>query len=192
MSFSTASDFGATPPPSHEPAFVAQLRLSLGRKFQKLLDDWTPYHRPRWAFTAALALLYTVRVYFLEGWYIVTYALAIYLLNLFIGFLTPQFDPESEEGSLPTRSDDEFRPFVRRLPEFKFWYATTKAFLISIFCTFFDILNIPVFWPILLIYFLVLFFSTMKTQILHMVKHRYIPFDFRKPNFKGVSEKDSK
>jgi hypothetical protein len=72
-------------------------------------------------------------------------------------------------------------------------YATTKAFLISIFCTFFDILNIPVFWPILLIYFLVLFFSTMKTQILHMVKHRYIPFDFRKPSFKGVgAEKDSK
>ena len=42
------------------------------------------------------------------------------------------------------------------------------------------------------IYFLVLFFSTMKTQILHMVKHRYIPFDFRKPSFKGAAERDNK
>ena len=29
----------------------------------------------------------------LQGWYIVTYALGIYLLNLFIGFLTPKIDP---------------------------------------------------------------------------------------------------
>jgi hypothetical protein len=124
MSFSTASesDFGANPPPSNEPAFVSQLRLSVGRKFQKLLDDWTPYPRPRWGFTAALAILYMIRVYFLAGWYIISYALAIYLLNLLIGFLSPQIDPESEP-SLPTHSDDEFRPFVRRVPEFKFWYA---------------------------------------------------------------------
>lgn len=56
------------------------------------------------------------------GFYIVTYALGIYNLNLLLGFLTPQFDPENEDGmSLPTKSDQEFRPFVRRLPEFKFW-----------------------------------------------------------------------
>jgi hypothetical protein len=63
--------------------------------------------------------------------------------------------------------------------------------LLAIFCTFFEVLNIPVFWPILLIYFLVLFTLTMKKQILHMIKHRYIPFDFRKPSFKG-GDKESK
>lgn len=26
---------------------------------------------------------------------------------------------------LPTTRDDEFRPFVRKLPEFKFWYVAT-------------------------------------------------------------------
>ena len=52
--------------------------------------------------------------------------------NLFLAFLQPKIDPSLEmdmeadsveEGGpvLPTRSDDEFRPFVRRLPEFKFW-----------------------------------------------------------------------
>jgi len=85
----------------------------------------------------------------LQGWYIVTYALAIYLLNLFIAFITPKFDPSVEEEdsgmcsssvlfihtmyiryvvvflvegpTLPTKSGDEFKPFIRRLPEFKFW-----------------------------------------------------------------------
>lgn len=191
-SFSTENDLG-TPPggglddvgePSDAAAFVAQLRLSLGRKFQKLLDDWTPYPRPRWGLTVCIALLYGLRVYLLAGWYIITYALAIYLLNLLIGFLTPQVDPENEP-SLPTHNDDEFRPFVRRLPEFKFWYSTTKAFLIAIFCTFFEKLDIPVFWPILLLYFLVLFTIMMKKQILHMIKYKYLPFDIKKPSFKG-------
>lgn len=59
-----------------------------------------------------------------------SYALGIYLLNMFLAFLTPKFDPssvvedeeEDDEGpSLPTRNDQEFRPFIRRLPEFKFW-----------------------------------------------------------------------
>jgi hypothetical protein len=57
------------------------------------------------------------------------YALGIYLLNVFLAFLTPKFDPaleqelnDEEDGPmLPTRGDDEFRPFIRRLPEFKFW-----------------------------------------------------------------------
>lgn len=33
--------------------------------------------------------LYVLRVYMVAGFYIVTYGLGIYLLNLFIGFITP-------------------------------------------------------------------------------------------------------
>ncbi|CAG8641337.1 14714_t:CDS:2, partial [Acaulospora morrowiae] len=78
----------------------------IDRRFQKLLDEITPY----------------------TGFYI---ALGIYLLNLFLSFLQPKFDPSLEmdivesnveDGpSLPTKADEEFRPFIRRLPEFKFW-----------------------------------------------------------------------
>jgi hypothetical protein len=65
-------------------------------------------------------------------------ALGIYLLNLLLAFLQPKFDPslqedlaadEIEEGGsddrpiLPSQKDDEFRPFVRRLPEWNFWYV---------------------------------------------------------------------
>jgi hypothetical protein len=60
----------------------------------------------------------------------VTYALGIYNLNLLLGFLTPQIDPELEGPTLPSRSEDEFRPFARRLPEFKFWSVSPLGLLI--------------------------------------------------------------
>ena len=45
-----------------------------------------------------------------------------WMLNLLMGFLSPQIDPEYSDGpTLLTRGSDEFRPFVRHLPEFKFW-----------------------------------------------------------------------
>jgi ABC-type amino acid transport system permease subunit len=60
--------------------------------------------------------------------------------------------------------------------------------------TLFSFTNIPVFWPILLVYFLVLFVLTMKRQIKHMIKHRYLPFTRGKPKPKGAAAggKDSK
>ena len=55
------------------------------------------YSALRWVATAAIAVCYVLRVLWLRGWYIVSYALAIYLLNLFIAFLTPRFDPAQRE-----------------------------------------------------------------------------------------------
>ena len=46
--------------------------------------------------------------------------------------------------------------------------------------TFFSVFDVPVFWPILLFYWIVLFFLTMKRQILHMIKYKYIPFNIGK------------
>lgn len=101
---------------------------------------------------------------------LVAYTLGIYLLNLFLAFLQPKFDPSLTQdegledgegaGTLPTKQDDEFRPFVRRLPEFKFWHAATRATLIAFVCTWFDFFDIPVFWPVLVMYWLILFVLT--------------------------------
>lgn len=33
-----------------------------------------------------------------------------------------------DEGELPTNVNEEFRPFMRRLSEFKFWYFKTTLF----------------------------------------------------------------
>ena len=42
--------------------------------------------------------------------------------NLLLGFLTPLYVEAEQDGpTLPSKSSEEFRPFVHRLPEFKFW-----------------------------------------------------------------------
>jgi len=157
---------------------------ALGRKWQHYLDLSAPHTTQRWLFSAVIMLIYCVRVYLINGWYIITYGLGIYVLNLLIGFLSPQMDPEVEGPVLPTSKDDEFRPFIRRLPEFKFWYSLTKAFVIAFVLTFFSVFNIPVFWPILLMYFIALFVLTMKRQIKHMIKHKYVPFSLGKAKYR--------
>lgn len=40
---------------------------------------------------------------------------------------SPQVNPELEGPTLPSKADEEFRPFVRRLPEFKFWCAPARC-----------------------------------------------------------------
>eukprot|EP00741_Cyanophora_paradoxa_P013794 tig00020710_g13316.t1 len=163
----------------------AKFKADFNRKKQFYLDLSVPHVIPRWGACAVLMLLYFIRVKLVGGFYIITYALGIYLLNLFIAFLSPQIDPDTDGPVLPLKKDEEYRPFTRRLPEFKFWYATCKAVLYSFFATFFRVLDIPVFWPILVIYFGALFFVTMKRQIKHMIKYKYIPFSWGKQVYKG-------
>ena len=108
-------------------AAAAKWRSDASRAFQYYLDRSTPHATGRWLGTLAAAAIYALRVYMVQGFYIVTYGLGIYLLNLLIGFLSPMVDPEldpsaaAEGPALPTRGSDEFKPFIRRLPEFKFW-----------------------------------------------------------------------
>ena len=64
-------------------------------------------------------------------------------------------------------------------------YACMKAVVCAMAMTCFSIFDVPVFWPILLIYFCILFALTMKRQIKHMMKHRYLPFNLGKKRYKG-------
>ncbi|THU42926.1 hypothetical protein C4D60_Mb00t07360 [Musa balbisiana] len=162
---------------------LSKWRRDFSRAFRFYLDRSTPHTTGRWLGTAVVAVIYVLRVYFVHGFYIVSYGLGIYLLNLLIGFLSPLVDPElevSDGPALPTRGSDEFKPFVRRLPEFKFWYSITKAFCVAFVMTFFSMFDVPVFWPILLCYWIVLCFLTMKRQIVHMIKYKYVPFNIGK------------
>ncbi|KAI7737394.1 hypothetical protein M8C21_013773 [Ambrosia artemisiifolia] len=107
-----------------KPSPLSQHTHNLSRKYQHLLDKSTPLVLHRWIGFSLVILIYALRVYFVQGFYIVTYGLGIYILQLFLAFLSPQVDPElhNDDGpSLPTLGSEEFRPFVRRLPEFKFW-----------------------------------------------------------------------
>ncbi|KAI0258863.1 retrieval of early ER protein Rer1 [Gloeopeniophorella convolvens] len=184
------------------PATYARIK----RQYQQTLDRVTPYVLYRWIGTGVTIAVFELRIVLAQGWYIVCYAHAIYLLNLLLAFLQPKFDPslqddlmadELEEGGeeevrspLPSSRDDEFRPFVRRLPEWQFWLSTTRATLISFFMTFSAVFDVPVYWPILVMYFCVLFVLTMRRQLQHMIKYRYVPFDWgRKTRYGGASNK---
>ncbi|PRT54513.1 Protein RER1 [Wickerhamiella sorbophila] len=170
---------------------ISQVR-EFGTGYQFYLDKIVPHVRARWFVLVALIELFMLRILLSRGWYIVCYGLGIYLLNLFLAFLTPKFDPsleddlrstEEEEGTLPNNESDEFRPFIRRLPEFNFWYNAIRATVISLVLTCFSFTDLPVFWPILLVYFIILFILTMRRQIQHMVRYRYLPFNIGKKKF---------
>ncbi|KAK4426392.1 protein RER1A [Sesamum alatum] len=177
--------------PSSAPsaAAVSQWTFAISQRFQHLLDKSTPFLLYRWIAFLCIAFFYVVRVYMVQGFYVVSYALGIYILNLLIGFLSPQVDPEfSDSPTLPIRRSDEFRPFVRRLPEFKFWYSITKAFCIAFLLTFFSMFDVPVYWPILLFYWIVLCMLTLRRQIQHMIKYKYVPFSLGKQRYDGKRE----
>lgn len=188
------------------PTYFERVKFTFSRRYQKLLDDSSPYVLPRWIGAVALLLIYVLRVSAIGGYFIVSYALGIYLLNLLIGFLSPQVDPEEDASasSLPLKADDEFKPFVRRyLVLFVLFtlflfaliinravrfgtfqnlsfgielmlhclftlarHSMVKALTLALFCTFIRILDIPVFWPILVIYFLALTLYSFVSRLL--------------------------
>ncbi|KAG5144817.1 hypothetical protein JHK84_030360 [Glycine max] len=117
----------------HSPeAAISRWKFAVSRQYQHMLDKTTPHVLRRWIGCLVVAAVYVLRVYLVQGFYIVSYALGIYILNLLIGFLSPQVDPEISDGpTLPTRGSDEFRPFVRRLPEFKFCILANTPFLLG-------------------------------------------------------------
>merc|ERR1719502_1623441 len=129
-------------------------------------------------------MVYCIRVYIKQGFYVVSYGLGIYLLNLFINFLSPAIDPDQEgDDALPIHNTSEYRPFSRKLPEFKFWKSALAAVSSGLVLTFFSIFDLPVFWPILLAYFILLLILTMKDRVKHMVKFGYVPWSTGKQTY---------
>jgi len=181
--------------------FDSHFKQLVEKPCQVWLDRWTPHTIKRWVVTVVLTVLFDLRIYMLQGWYLPCYALKIYHLNLFLAFLTPKIDPailaaaeDNGDGDgleLPTRHNDEFRPFTRRLPEWIFWKKATRALFIVFPFTCFDIFNVEVFWPFLVVYFIVLFCVTMKRHIKHMIRYRYVPFTWGKPKYAKVEEDQS-
>lgn len=193
-----------------ESSLSAVIR-SLRQRWQLFLDAVTPHIAARWSFSITMLIIFLLRVVLSHKWYVICYALGIYYLNLFLAFISPRIDPafqasgldefgddefgqdSSDTGPmLPTRANDEFKPFIRRLPEFKFWLAGTNATLISLLLTIFDLFDMPVYWPILLLYFIVLTISTLRQQIKHMIKYGYVPWDKGKRRYGRQNEEPAR
>ncbi|CAH8519295.1 unnamed protein product [Schistosoma margrebowiei] len=175
--------------------FLSKVCRPVNVMHQTIIDKLYPYRITRWLFALLLFAIYVLRIASIQGFHIVSYTLAIYLLSLFISFISPKVDPAAADYSdeiptLPRTVGEEFRPFIPRLLESKFWLSTVRAVAISIFCTYLPFLDIPVFWPILVMYFIMLFAIMMKKQIKHMIKYRYVPFTYGKPRPVGSNNKE--
>ena len=169
-----------------EKSFFEKIKIYLNSINDKIII----YRAERWGVVAILAVIYFIRIFRKKGYYALTYCIGIHFLNSFIGFISPLDDPEEELGEensyLPQRKNEEFKPFQRKVKEFSFWSMMFWTFLFSIFFTFFEAFNIPVFWPLLLVYFLLIFFLIMRRQIRHMIKYNYLPWDTGKKNYGRV------
>lgn len=149
---------------------------------QLMTDKLSPLPAYRWGFTGALVLLYAYRIFIIKSHAVVTYCAAVYLLHAFILFATPKDqsipDPfeEVDEEYNPSNIDNDFRPYVRRLPEYSFWVFATQIVLTAFFLTLLDFMDIPVFIPILAMYFIFIVCMTAYKLWVHSHKFKYSLF----------------
>lgn len=65
---------------------------------------------------------YSMHSYSVQVIELQTEKIFVYFIFKYFLYSRLKFFNFSDDGpSLPTRMTDEFRPFIRRLPEFKFW-----------------------------------------------------------------------
>lgn len=161
--------------PSESDSTVEKVLRRLFIIYRNKIDKYIIYPKSRWGFTVFLILYYLKRVLEIGGFYVVSYILGLYILHLSVQFFTPiglpEADEEDEEDEslrnmkLPETNVDNHEdrgPLIRSMSEFKFWQNATLACLGSIFCTFSQLFDLPVFWPFLLAYFIMLLILTVK------------------------------
>ena len=157
-------------------------------KLESVILRIKPYLWQRWVFFAIISLSFTIRMFVTHRYYYAGYIAGLYILQAFILFLSPKHDPDLYGSDvLPTATDGDYKPFVRKLPEFTFWkratLAAVAAFLLGLMP-----FDLPVYGPLLLVYFIVVTIVTFRTRIRHMIKYKYVPFDVGKPKYQKPSE----
>lgn len=147
---------------------------------QLMTDKLSPRPTLRWGLTGTLVLLYICRITRIKSHAVVTYCAAVYLLHAFILFATPKdqnipdpFDTANDDEYNPSNIDNDFRPYVRRLPEYSFWVFVTQIVMSALLLTLFDFTNIPVFIPILVMYFIFIVCMTAYKLWVHSQKFKY-------------------
>jgi hypothetical protein len=154
---------------------------------QLMTDKLSPLQTPRWGFTGTLVLLYIYRIIMIRTHAVVTYCAAVYLLHAFILFATPKdqnipdpFEATNEDEYNPSNIDNDFKPYVRRLPEYSFWIFTTQIVSAAFALTLFDFTDIQVFIPILVMYFVFIVCMTAYKLWVHSHKFKYNLFSSSK------------
>ncbi|EKX73261.1 conserved hypothetical protein [Theileria equi strain WA] len=181
---------------------------------QLFLDHTVKYVTLRWMYFGFISTLFWIYIFTVNTHYVIAYMYAVFLLNLLLRFITPlSFDDlcaaqedanggtilpcsenDAKKSGVATRNNAkskdnvyEFKPFLRQMNEFTFWLSATRITYIALCSLFFEFLDLPVFWPLLVLYFALLFTTTMNQQIRNMIKYKYVPFNFSKRTYGSVS-----
>ena len=168
-----------------------QTRIILGF-FRKKIDRLIVYRSQRWISFAVVLSLFILKMILLSAYFAVAYILGFYIMHNFILYLTPstlpsiQDEEEAEENvyEIPEvvleHNEDSSKPIVRKLGEFKLWKKLFFATSLCLSLTFFKIFDFPVFWQILLLYFIFIMTTIILRQRAHMKKYGYSMSDFFK------------
>ncbi|ORM42211.1 Protein RER1 [Babesia sp. Xinjiang] len=181
------------------------------RTRQVILDWLSSRIFIRWIYWAVVSYAFWHHVFANGMHFVIAYMYAVYGLNLVLRFITPlDFDDlcaaheEANGGTILPSSEGkpaditlermrkvenvyEFRPFMRQMNEFTFWLAAVRASHAALICSRFEFLDVPVFWPLLVIYFIMLFATTMRQQLENMIKYKYVPFSFGKKSYGSIT-----
>ena len=164
---------------------------------RRKIDRFVLYPRLRWLVLAALFGTFMARVVSLQGFFAAAYLLGFFYLQNLILFVTPNDIPtiqeedqdgdsfEIPEGVNFERGQDASKPVIRKLGEFSLWKKLVLGTFVAYLSTYFKVLDLPVFWPLLLFYFIFIVFSVVLKQYQHMNKYGYSLSDF----FKRKEEK---
>ena len=171
-----------------EKLVISKVEYSM--RIETMLMKLKPYVLYRWIFYSAVTFLFCFKMLHSHKFYAVGYMAGLFTLQCVVLFLSPKLDPELYgKDVLPTTADDgDYKPFVRKLPEFVLWKRITAASLLSNFASFIPFLDLPVYGPLLVFYFVLVTVMTFRTRIAHMIKYGYVPFDLGKPKYQKPSE----
>ncbi|EAX97405.1 hypothetical protein TVAG_437830 [Trichomonas vaginalis G3] len=157
-------------------------------RFESLLYQIKPYLWQRWCAFGFMMFLFLLRVFTWHAYYYIVYIIGLYLLSCVVEFISPKRDPELYgEEVLPSAKDGDYKPFVRRLPEFQFWCCCMPA---SVLACFFSLMpfDLPVYAPLLFVYFIVVSVFVFRKRIMHMIKYKYVPWDTGKQKYQRPTE----
>ena len=117
---------------------------------QSYLDKLQSYKGSRWGFLITIICLYLLRVSIIGEYYLVTYVIVSSMLKQ-VHVDDEIVDDIVDAPVLHVNFPGELKPFIWKIHEFNLWRNCTVAMIIGGSCTFFDVFNIDIFWPLLVV-----------------------------------------
>ena len=81
------------------------------------------------------------------------------------------------------RDGDEYKGFHRKLNEYDLCRALGRAVVLALLASMFEAFDMPIFWPLLLFYFVLLVVVMFGTRFKHMAQHGYLPWEAGKKKY---------